>query len=165
LVSTFVHEATHQISYNCGMFQRYAACPIWVSEGIATLYETPDFNSLKAWSSNIKVNRTRLNHFYRYISEREPREPMRQLVESDDAFRLTSGDTLLDSYATCWTMMHFFNAKQGNKLVEYLKIISQKQPFHPDSREKRLHDFENVFGNDWERLHRAVYQYAFELGQ
>ena len=165
LVSTFVHEAAHQISYNSGMFQRYAACPIWVSEGIATLYETPDFNTVKAWSSDIKVNQTRLNHFYRYFTKREPQEPVRQLVESDDTFRLTGGDALLDSYATCWTMMHFLNAKHSDRLVQYLKIISEKQPFIPNDRETRLSDFESVFGNDWERLHRAVYQYALALGQ
>jgi len=162
-VSAFVHEAVHQISFNCGMFPRYAACPVWVSEGIATLYETPDFNSVKAWSSDIKVNRTRLNRFYRYISERQPHEPMRQLVESDDPFRLTGGDPLLDSYATCWTMMHFFNAKHGDQLVKYLKSISEKQPFLVDSRETRLKDFESVFDSEWDSLHRAVYQYVLSL--
>ena len=164
-VSTFVHEATHQISYNCGMFQRYAACPHWVSEGIATLYETPDFNSVKAWSSDIKVNRNRLNRFYRYIVERSPGEPMKILVKSDESFQFANGDSVLNSYATCWTMMHFFNATHGDKLVEYLKIISAKQPFVPNDGEVRLRDFESVFGNDWDSLHRAVYQYAFTLGQ
>ncbi|MCL2622174.1 MAG: DUF1570 domain-containing protein [Planctomycetaceae bacterium] len=164
-VSTFVHEAVHQISYNCGMFQRYSACPIWVSEGIATLYETPDFNSVKAWSSDIKVNRDRLNRFYRYVTEREPREPMRQLVESDVSFTLTNGTSLLDSYATCWVMLHFLNANHGDKLVEYLKIISEKQPFIQNDMKTRLDDFERVFGSDWSVLHRDAYQYALTLGQ
>ena len=164
-VSTFVHEAAHQISYNCGMFQRYASCPVWVSEGIATLYETPDFNSVKAWSSDIKVNQNRLSRFYRYISERNPQEPIKELVLSDESFQFSNGDSVLDSYATCWTMLHYLNAKHGDKLVEYLKIISEKQPFIPDDREKRFRDFESVFGSDWERLQRAVLQYALALGQ
>ncbi len=164
-VSTFVHEATHQISYNCGLIQRYAACPLWVSEGIATLYETPDLNGKKAWSSDIKVNPDRLNRFYRFITESEPREPMKQLVESDETYRLTNGDNVLDAYATGWTMMHFLNAKAGDRLVEYLKIISQKKPFVTNDAETRLHDFESVFRADWDRLHRALYNYASELGR
>ena len=164
-VSTFVHEATHQISFNCGMFRRYAACPLWVSEGIATLYETPDFNSVKAWSSDIKVNQYRLNRFYRYFSERNPKEPMKKLVLSDEPFQFTDGDTALDSYATCWVMMHWFNAKHGDKLVEYLKLISQKKSHVPYDRESRLHEFESVFGNDWDLLHRAFFHYAGEMGR
>jgi len=166
-VSTFVHEATHQISFNCGMFQRYAACPLWVSEGIATLYETPDFNSVKAWSSDIKINRTRLARFYRHFNERNPQEPMKTLVSSDATllFNVSDSDTVLGAYATCWTMMHYFNAKHGDKLVEYLKIISRKKPHIPYDEEARLRDFESIFGDDWDRLHRAFFQYAGELGR
>ena len=164
-VSTFVHEATHQISFNCGMFQRYASCPLWVSEGIATLYETPDFNSVKAWSSNIKVNRIRLNRFYRYFSERNPREPMKKLVLNDELFQFSNGDTVMESYATCWAMMHFFYTKHSDKLVEYLKIISQRKPHIPYERESRLSDFESVFSDDWDSLHRAFYNYVGELGR
>ena len=164
-VSTFVHEATHQISYNCGLLQRHSACPIWVSEGIATLYETPDFNSVKAWSSDLKVNQLRLNHFYRYIVERNPQEPAKQLVESDEPFQLASNTMLLDAYATCWTMTHFLNAEYGDKLVEYLKVISEKKPFLRDDKETRLRDFESVFGKDWDELHRTLFLYAGSLGK
>ena len=163
-VSTFVHEAAHQISYNSGLLQRYGACPLWVSEGIAMLYETPDFNSVKAWSSDIKVNQFRLNHFYRYFNDREPKEPMKQVVTSDEPFRLTSTDGLLDAYATAWAMMHFFSTKHGSKLTEYMKIISAKKPFVPDDEKTRMQDFEGVFGKDWDRLHRMFYSHAGELG-
>ena len=163
-VSTFVHEAAHQISYNCGLLQRYGACPLWVSEGIAMLYETPDFGSVKAWSSDIKVNRFRLNQFYRYMIERNPREPLKRLVESDEPFRLTNTENLLDAYATCWTMMYFLHAKQGDKLIEYLKIISQKESFVPDDEKARLREFEGVFGKEWDDLHREFYYYANQLG-
>jgi len=164
-VSTFVHEATHQISFNCGMFQRCSSCPLWISEGIATLYETPDFNNVKAWSSDVKVNRKRLERFYRYFIERNPQEPMKKLVLNDESFQFSNGDTVLDSYATCWVMTHYFNAKHGDKLVEYLKIISQKKPHVPYDKESRLREFESVFGDDWDRHQRAFFQYAGELGR
>ena len=166
LVSTFVHEAVHQICYNSGMLQRYSACPLWVSEGIATLYETPDLRSSKAWSADIKVNQNRLNHFYRFYIERNPREPMKQVVAHDEPFRLADGNGgLLDAYATGWAMMYFFNAQHSDKLVKYLKIISEKQPHVPNDRETRLREFESVFGSDWQRLQLALYQYMGALGK
>ena len=42
LVATIVHEATHQISYNCGLQKRLADNPAWLSEGLAVFFETPD---------------------------------------------------------------------------------------------------------------------------
>jgi len=41
-VATIVHEATHQIAFNCGLHTRYSDCPMWFSEGIALYFETPD---------------------------------------------------------------------------------------------------------------------------
>ena len=34
-VATIVHEATHQIAFNCGLHARLSDCPLWFSEGIA----------------------------------------------------------------------------------------------------------------------------------
>jgi len=37
-VSTIVHEATHQIAFNCGLHTRLSDCPVWFSEGIAMYF-------------------------------------------------------------------------------------------------------------------------------
>jgi hypothetical protein len=42
LVSTLVHEASHQMAFNCRMHRRLAPVPVWISEGVATFFETPD---------------------------------------------------------------------------------------------------------------------------
>ena len=44
-VSTIVHEATHQIAFNCGLHTRLSDCPRWFSEGIAMYFETPDLGN------------------------------------------------------------------------------------------------------------------------
>ena len=49
LVATIIHEATHQIAYNCGLQTRYADNPIWLSEGMAVYFETPDLTSNRLW--------------------------------------------------------------------------------------------------------------------
>ena len=37
-VSTIVHEATHQLAFNCGLQTRYADNPMWLSEGLAMFF-------------------------------------------------------------------------------------------------------------------------------
>ena len=70
-VATIVHEATHQIAFICGLHRRYADIPLWVSEGVAVYFETPDLGSSKGWSTIGAVNRARLLTFRAY-SQRRP---------------------------------------------------------------------------------------------
>src|SRR6185436_3178370 len=49
LVATIVHEATHQIAFNCGLQQRYADIPLWLCEGMAVYFEAPDLASTRGW--------------------------------------------------------------------------------------------------------------------
>src|SRR5690349_23883131 len=44
-VATVVHEAVHQLAFNTGLQVRYADNPMWVSEGLAMYFETPDFGN------------------------------------------------------------------------------------------------------------------------
>ncbi len=57
-VATIVHESVHQLSYNSGLQVRMADNPIWVSEGLAMFFETPDLSSTNGWGSIGKVNQT-----------------------------------------------------------------------------------------------------------
>ena len=49
-VATIVHEATHQLAYNCGVQQRFADNPVWVSEGMAMYFESPNFHAASGLS-------------------------------------------------------------------------------------------------------------------
>ncbi len=48
LVATIVHEATHQIAFNCGLQRRYADIPLWQCEGMAVYFERPIFRTRAA---------------------------------------------------------------------------------------------------------------------
>ena len=41
MVATVIHEATHQIAFNCGLQTRFADVPLWVSEGVAMYFKRP----------------------------------------------------------------------------------------------------------------------------
>jgi hypothetical protein len=67
LVATIVHEATHQIAFNCGLQQRYADIPLWLCEGMAVYFEAPDLTSTRGWRGIGRVNYPRLETFRKNV--------------------------------------------------------------------------------------------------
>ena len=68
MVATIIHEATHQLAFNRGLQARFADVPLWVSEGIALYFETPDLRNSRGWQTVGAVNRVRLDRFRQYLT-------------------------------------------------------------------------------------------------
>ena len=119
-VSTIVHEATHQIAFNCGLHTRLSDCPMWFSEGIAVYFETPDLRNAKGWGGiGTTVNRPRLEQFQLYLPTR-PANSLETLIRDDK--RLTDPNRALDAYAEAWALdvLPHPQASQGlRRLPEY----------------------------------------------
>ncbi|MBN2577920.1 MAG: DUF1570 domain-containing protein [Pirellulales bacterium] len=142
-VATLVHEATHQIAFNCGLHARLSDCPLWVSEGIAMYFETPDLRSAKGWSGIGAVNRPRLNRFAEYL-HRRPADSLATLIETDRRFH--NLEQSLDAYAEAWALTYFLLRRHPKEYVEYLKILSEKKPLIMDTPKERRKEFEKAFG-------------------
>ncbi|MGI9178582.1 MAG: DUF1570 domain-containing protein [Pirellulales bacterium] len=140
LVSTLVHEASHQMAFNCGMHRRLAPVPLWVSEGIATYFETPDLENARGWRGIGTVNRPRLDHFLTAHRAGD----VAALVAADDRFRAADG--ALDAYATAWALTRHLVETRKPQFIAYLRTQAAKQPLADDSPAQRLRDFEDAFG-------------------
>ena len=140
-VATIVHEATHQIAFNCGLHTRYSDCPMWFSEGIAVYFETPDLHSPKGWSGIGAVNRPRLAQFQQYLRSR-PHDSLRTLISNDKRFR--DPKQALDAYAEAWALTYFLLQQHRKQYVEYLRMLSAKKPLLEDGPEKRLAQFQQL---------------------
>lgn len=140
LVSTLVHEATHQMAFNCGMHRRLAPVPLWLSEGIATYFETPELDSDRGWRGIGAINRPRLDHF---LAAHRPGD-VAAILASDDRFR--SADAPLDAYAVAWALTRHLVDTRKRAFVDYVRLQAAKQPLVDDSPEERLRDFERAFG-------------------
>ncbi|MGD0897814.1 MAG: DUF1570 domain-containing protein [Thermoguttaceae bacterium] len=147
-VATIVHEATHQIAFNCGLNVRLSDCPLWLSEGIAMYFETPDLHSAKGWAGVGAVNRSRLAQLHAYLPKR-PSDSLKTLLATDRRFRDVKQS--LDAYAEAWAMVYFLLHQHPKEFVEYLKLVASKQPLVLDGPDGRLAEFEKVFG-PWKRL-------------
>ena len=140
LVATLVHEATHQMAFNTGMHRRLAPVPLWVSEGIATCFETPDLAHARGWKGIGGVNTSRLD---RFLQGSRP-GGLREIVAGDEPFRRTADG--LDAYARAWALTHYLMKTRRDAFAGYLRTIAGKQPCGPDSPERRLEEFAAAFG-------------------
>jgi len=156
MVATIIHEATHQLAYNCGMHQRYADIPLWVSEGLAVYFETPDLRSKQGWRNIGGVNRRRLDRFRRYAAARQP-ETLKELLVDDNRFRMP--ETALDSYAVAWSLNHYLIHRRCGQYVKYLSMLARKAPLLEDTPEGRLDAFTEAFGQDYAELHADFLRY------
>jgi len=161
-VATIVHEATHQIAFNCGLHARYSDCPLWFSEGIAIYFETPDLSRSTGWRGIGLLNRPRLERFQQYL-ERRPPDSLRTLIATDERFRDVKKS--LDAYAESWALTYYLLyllRLQPRAYIEYLKVLSQKKPLLKDTPEQRLAEFEAAFGN-WRTLDAQLVRYFSRL--
>lgn len=143
-VATVIHEATHQIAFNCGLQTRYADIPLWVSEGIAVYFETPDLSSSRGWRTIGAINPGRLAAFRQYLARR-PAGSLESLI-SDDR-RLRDSKQALDAYAESWALTWFLIEQRPKQYEAYLKMLSEKRPLLWDQPHTRLQEFSQYFGD------------------
>jgi hypothetical protein len=149
LVATIVHEATHQISFNCGLQARLVDNPLWMSEGLALYFDTPDLGSSRSWSGIGKVNYARWDRFVENLDmDRVP--PLTQLVANDDLFR--HPETAVDCYAQSWAWNYFLIKWKPKQYAAYLKDVAKQQLLSQPDPKLRLAMFRRHFGDDFATL-------------
>ncbi len=143
--STLIHEAAHQTAFNTGIHSRYTAPPVWVAEGVATLFEAPGvYDSRYHTARSDRINRGRLRQFRELARQHRP-ELIRELVASDRLFRVSPAA----AYAEAWALTFYLIETEPRKYADYLARTAAHPPFQEVTAEERLADFTDVFGDDW----------------
>ncbi|MEX2308795.1 MAG: DUF1570 domain-containing protein [Pirellulales bacterium] len=144
LVATIVHEATHQIAFNCGLSARYANIPLWLCEGMAVYFEAPDLSSTRGWRGIGRVNYPRLNTFLDNLPNwRE--DSLEQLLASDRRFR--DPQQAVNAYADAWALNYYLIRYESDAYADYLKMLAKKRPLMEDDPQTRLAEFRQHFGD------------------
>lgn len=144
LVATVVHEATHQIAFNCGLQQRFADIPLWQCEGMAVYFEAPDLASTRGWRGIGRVNYPRLETFRNNLPNWQPGS-LEALLR--DSRRLRNPKTAVDAYADAWALNYYLIKYQPKAYTEYLKALANKRPLIDDTPKARLAEFQAHFGD------------------
>ena len=154
-VATIVHEATHQIAFNCGLHTRYSDCPLWFSEGIALYFESPDLSSSRGWRGIGAINQPRLLQFRQFLAKRPP-DSLRTLIADDKRFR--DPKQALDAYGEAWALTYYLIQRQPKQYVAYLRTLSKKELLLQDGPKTRLQEFTKAFG-DLQKLDAELLRY------
>jgi hypothetical protein len=150
LVATIVHEATHQIAFNCGLHTRYSDTPLWLVEGMAIYFEAPDLASTRGWRGVGKVNYPRLATFKRNAYGWNTARLMSLLADDK---RLRNPRTGPAAYADAWALTYYLIKYRSDDYIEYLKMLAEKKPLQVDDPDTKLAEFREHFG-DIEDLER-----------
>ena len=138
--ATTIHEAVHQLSYNCGIQGRGVSYPFWLSEGLATNFEAPD--DLQAFGpSKDNLNR-RQNLAEAYKNKRVlPLQTMIGLAGPKPIGPVT----VLDEYAQSWGLFRFCYLHHQEGLLAYLRDMRSRDSGHL-SPEQHVEAFEKAMG-------------------
>jgi hypothetical protein len=148
-VATIVHEAVHQLSFNSGLQVRLADNPLWLSEGLAMFFETPDVHSSSGWGKIGQPNYHQLRMFRQYLARR-PADSLTTLIA--DSRRFHEQDQIADAYAESWALTYFLLKSQPKDFANYMKELSELPPLGDSTSRERVELFKKHFGSDLEKL-------------
>jgi hypothetical protein len=162
MVATVIHEATHQIAFNCGLQQRFADIPLWVCEGLAMYFETPDLSYGKGWRTIGEVNPPRIDRFHNYLLRR-PADSLLTLISDDKRFRNRDAQVDLDAYAESWALNYFLLRMHAKEYLNYLQRLAEKEPGAGTDSAERVREFKACFGSDLATLDAEFVRYMARL--
>ncbi len=144
---TIIHEATHQTAFNTGVHRRWPLPPVWVVEGLGTMFESPGvWDSQNHRHREDRINRGRLESFKR-IATKVNGPVLSDVVATDRQYRANPGA----AYAIGWALTYYLVETQPGKYRDYLKRTTAHTKRAATS-EQRLADFTAEFGEDFAML-------------
>lgn len=155
-IATVIHEATHQLAYNTGLQKRFADNPMWVSEGMAVFFESPDFSNPRGWRSIGKVNSVNLQRFHRYAPRRGA-ESLTTLLADDTRFRQEA--SMADAYSEAWALTYFLIRTKKKEYIQFLKKLSEGKPLATRTATERIELFQSTMGVDLATLDKQFLIY------
>lgn len=145
-----VHEAAHLLAFNSGLQKRGVMYPLWVSEGLATSFESDSVESTGMARENLRR--------------------LRQLRRAHEDGRLVSLEAFVtlvrippdpatanDLYAQAWGLFDFLFKNRRTELRNYMGALTQVGA-EPRGTEVMLREFTDAFGS-LERLDASWLQY------
>lgn len=155
-----IHEATHQTAFNRGIHNRLAPPPVWVAEGLATLFEAPGvYDSYQHTRQADRINRERFRFFRQVLAPKHRPELLAQLVASDRLFQINPGA----AYSEAWALTFYLVETQPRRYAEYLAKTADRPAFEPYASAQRTAHFTAVFGEDWRMLEARFLRFMSDL--
>ncbi len=144
--ATIVHEAVHQMAYNTGVHERLFENPLWLVEGLATVFEQPAVYDLRTNRSTVesRMLSSKVAAIQPLLRDSNLLEmQLRSLIESDRFFTQDPGL----AYALSWAMLFYLAERMPSEFGELLRS-QNKRGFGPYSPGDRVDDFRKAIRTD-----------------
>ena len=143
--STIVHEISHQLAFNYGVFSLYRRQPDWVVEGMATTFQPTNDDAPLGWRFRgvFPVNEPRLTAFVHAANTDANLEILNDIVTSDRFEKELS----IDGYAASWALFYYCYRKKPKELKKYIERLKEREPRKVYTERERMEEFEECFGD------------------
>jgi len=148
-IAVTIHEAIHQLMFHTAVQSPYVQHPLWLTEGLATAFETDAPRSGFGPGQEFAPRRQR---FY-YLLDTDRLVPLRDLVGADPDRLLTKPGLVDAVYHQGYALVTWMARKRRPQLRDYLRALNDL-PSGVPSPETQLAVFERIFG-DVDRLEEA----------
>ncbi len=140
-ISTIMHEASHQLSFNCGLLNRSADTPLWLAEGLATYCEATKQGS---WLGIGEPNPERIESLRKALAAKSGLVPLTTMLAGDKWLSPRGEESsVLQAYGQSWALFRWLMEEKPAKLRDYLEVLAKRS-----TPEHRLADFQHAFGRD-----------------
>ena len=142
--STIVHEISHQLAFNYGVFSLYLRQPDWIVEGMATAFEPTNDDAPLGWRfrGSFPVNEGRLRAFVTAANDDESLALLDEILKSDRFEEELS----VPGYGASWAVFYFCYRKKPRELKRYLELLKKRTPRKEYSEDERMEEFIECFG-------------------
>lgn len=144
---TIVHEAVHQLAYNTGIHERLADNPLWVVEGLATMFEERAVFDARATSRSLesRINTQQLKTLRRFLADPALLEAqLTDLVQSNEMFKRDPQS----AYALAWGLTFYLAERMSSQYGAYSQKLARLGKLHEYGRAERARDFSRAFEAD-----------------
>lgn len=147
---TITHEAIHQLAYNTGLHERLFQNPLWLVEGLATMFEVPAFYDTSLQRSTVvdRIHQGKAAELQGLLKEPQHlSELLQNLIDSDQLYR-QKPDL---AYALGWAMVFYLAERMPTEFYDYVGR-QRARGFHEYTAGDRYQDFRAAFQMTPEQL-------------
>ncbi len=158
--ATVIHEATHQMAFNIGVHNRFTTTPLWLAEGLGTMFEARGVWDWRNYpNQRDRVNHDRLKQFRMWLKTGRKAGAFAGLLSTDRQFQSNPAA----AYAEGWAWVFFLTETYPQKFSEYVQRTASRADFVDYPSAKRLSDFTTVFGSDLRMLESHFLRFIEKL--
>jgi transposase len=142
-LDTIVHEAVHQTAANSGIHSRIYPNPLWVAEGLATVFEAKGINNYFKYSDfKSRINYDRCERLKHYYKAGNMEGQIASMIATDEVFRRSPDK----AYAMAWGLSFYLSQNQPHLYTQYLEKLQDHEKTSSLTSGNRIKYFEQTFG-------------------